>query len=123
VLIGYSDGCTGTCDAQQTAACDDAACDKGATGSTDHHASIARLTCGRGLVAAQDNATSCTGAGAVPAAAKPSSSAAGTTVTAVAPAAIGAPNTSGPVPGAAVPSLAALGVALGAGWWRRRRSG
>src|SRR5258708_36893913 len=59
VLIGYADGCTGTCDSDQAKPCDDKACDSGPTASTDHHASIARLSCGRGLVASQDPALAC----------------------------------------------------------------
>jgi hypothetical protein len=113
VLIGYADGCTGTCVTQQNQPCANAACDQGTTASTDHYASIARLSCGRGLVAAQDSALAC----ASTAAATPTP--ATTTVQAAAPASI--PNTSSALPAGAVPSFAALGVALGAGWWRRRR--
>jgi hypothetical protein len=119
VLIGYADGCSGTCDTQQSAPCDDAACDKGATGSTDHLASIARLTCGRGLVAAQDSAMSCGGGST--AAPQPQPGASPPDGSPPVTAAIGIPNTAGPAPAAALPSLAALGIALGAGPWRRRR--
>ena len=51
VLVGYSDGCTGTCVTEQSKPCSNAACSTGPTASTDHYASIARETCGIGLLA------------------------------------------------------------------------
>ncbi len=113
VLIGYADGCTGTCVTQQASACADPACDTGATASTDHFASIARMTCGKGLVAAQDAALSCSAA-ATAASSAPSPAAAAR--------AVATPNTAGPqagggaAPAAAVLSAAALWLGL------RRRS-
>ena len=59
VLVGYSDGCSGTCDTQQSQPCSDAACDTGPTASTDHLASIAREACGKGLNAHFDSALTC----------------------------------------------------------------
>ena len=123
VLIGYSDGCTSTCDSQQTAPCDDTACDKGPTASTDHHAQIARLSCGRGLVAAQDSALAC---GAVQAAATASPVAGSTVViprSAVGAATTPTPNTAGALPqgGAAGGAAVVLGGLALAGVRRRRR--
>jgi len=46
VLIGYADGCTGTCVTQQTEPCSDEACNSGPTASTDRYTSIAREECG-----------------------------------------------------------------------------
>ena len=122
VLIGYADGCTGTCDSKQTAPCADAACATGDTKSTDHLAQIARLTCGRGLVAAQDAALSCGGTVAAHVMApmpQPAVTPTSTPAVSVAPAVVATPNTSGASPALAVPSLAALGAVLALG--RRRR--
>ena len=59
VLIGYSDGCTGTCVSYQTKPCSDAACSTGPTASTDHLASIAREYCGIGLIDTYAAALAC----------------------------------------------------------------
>ena len=117
-LIGYSDGCTGKCDSEQSLPCDDAACDKGDTASTDHRSSIARLTCGRGLFAADDAALAC---------ATTASSSSPATVGRVAAATAGLhaiPNTSagGTSTSTAGTAAAALAVLIGAGARRRRRT-
>jgi hypothetical protein len=59
VLVGYSDGCTGTCVTEQTKPCSDAACSTGPTASTDHYASIARETCGIGLLSQYAASVAC----------------------------------------------------------------
>ncbi len=120
VLIGYADGCTGTCVTQQTSACADPACDSGPTASTDHFASIARMTCGKGLVAAQDAALSCSAAAT--SASSPSSRGPSQ---ATAAAATAIPNTAAAPPGAGgAPAAAVLSAAaLGLGLRRRRRRG
>ena len=66
VLVGYADGCDGTCVTQQTTPCPDTICATGATASTDRLVSIARQTCGQGLNALFDSALSCTNVAAVP---------------------------------------------------------
>jgi hypothetical protein len=60
ILVGYSDGCTGTCVTQQSKPCSDAACSTGPTASTDHYASIARETCGIGLLTQYAASVACT---------------------------------------------------------------
>jgi hypothetical protein len=114
VLIGYADGCTGTCVTQQTQPCDDAACSTGNTKSTDHYASIARMTCGRGLIAAQDSALSCSTTTPTTTSNTPQVSTAPTA---------SIPNTKSATPGAALPSATALAALLGTAWWRRRTRG
>lgn len=66
VLVGYADGCTGTCVTQQGQPCSDANCATGPTGSTDTLVSIARETCGEGLNAQFDALLSCTSAVVTP---------------------------------------------------------
>jgi hypothetical protein len=66
ILVGYSDGCTGTCVTDQSQPCSDAACDTGPTASTDHYASIARETCGIGLLAQYAASVACAPAAAGP---------------------------------------------------------
>lgn len=109
VLVGYADGCTATCDTQQTAPCADKACDTGPTASTDHYTSIARQTCGRGLSAASDTSLACaaTAAAASPPITKPAP-----------PAAAATPGTSAPV--GAGTSIAAGFLALLIARRRRR---
>lgn len=123
VLVGYADGCTGTCDRDQSQPCGDAACDAGPTASSDRLASIARLTCGRGLVAAQDSALACASGAAVTAVtppAQPSGGTLGLSSSPPAPSAI--PNTSGaPTAGMAGGLAAAVCAGLVAGVRRRRR--
>src|SRR5205085_176821 len=60
VLVGYADGCTGTCVADQGQACSDPNCANGPTGSRDTLVSIARQTCGEGLNAQFDTQLACT---------------------------------------------------------------
>jgi len=111
VLIGYSDGCTATCVADQAKPCSNAACDAGPTASTDHRASIARLSCGRGLVAAQDAAMACPAAHVSVAAAAQAPPSTGV-VSPSAPAAVGTPNTASGGGAAAPAGLLALAVLL-----------
>ena len=66
VLVGYSDGCTGSCVTDQAQPCSDAACDTGSTASTDHFASIARESCGLSLLATDDASLGCSPSAAVP---------------------------------------------------------
>jgi len=120
VAVGYADGCTGTCVTQQASPCADPACGTGATASADRYTSIARMTCGKGLVAAQDSALSCSTGTTTSATPTPSP---GTTTTAAA-AGAATPNTGAASPAAGAASAAALlaaaGLGLGARLRRRR---
>ncbi len=66
VLVGYADGCTGTCVQDQNLPCSNAQCSTGPTGSTDLQASIARESCGASLLAQYDGTFSCEASAAVP---------------------------------------------------------
>ena len=61
VLVGYADGCDGACVTQQNQPCADAAhiCASGSNASTDRLVSIARQTCGEGLIASFDSQLTC----------------------------------------------------------------
>jgi hypothetical protein len=59
VLVGYADGCTGTCVSDLSQPCPDTICASGPTASRDRLSSIARLTCGEGLFAPFDLALAC----------------------------------------------------------------
>ena len=66
VLVGYADGCTGTCVTLQTTPCSDVACATGATKSIDLQASVARESCGASLLTAHDADLPCAPTVAVP---------------------------------------------------------
>ncbi|MFN2581686.1 MAG: sialidase family protein, partial [Candidatus Dormibacteria bacterium] len=65
-LVGYADGCTGTCVSDLSQPCSDTICSSGDTKSTDTLVSIARLSCGDGLFAQYDTSLACANAVVTP---------------------------------------------------------
>jgi hypothetical protein len=114
VLIGYADGCTGTCVTDQGQRCSNAQCSTGPTKSTDKLASIARESCGPSLLAEQPAAgaslTPCGGQPVVP----------GQPLVAGAPRG-SMPNTSASPSVHLAPLLVLLPVAIPPVLWLRRR--
>lgn len=65
-LIGYADGCTGTCVSMQGQPCSNKECSTGPTQSTDLQASIARERCGPSLLVRYDHDHVCPVAAGAP---------------------------------------------------------